>query len=236
VIEPDPPLVRIAQHDTVRLVASGRLKKPALEPLLADANDLQRLAALEARTSTRLQAEAGAILSLPPSDMASRRANYSFVNAAFAYTRPQGNRFNGGERGAWYCAFAVATALAEVGYHLTRALADIGRFDNATDYGELLADFIGAFHDLRGAKPKAACLDPDPAIGYPAGQALARRLRAAQSPGLIYPSARDRKGINLVAFEPAAVQNVRQGSLWRLTWSGSPAFEAKPIHANGSGA
>jgi hypothetical protein len=98
-----------------------------------------------------------------------------------------------------------------------------------TEYGELVADFIGAFHDLRGATPPPACLDPDPAIGYPAGQELARELRAVQSPGLIYPSARDRRGTNLVAFEPASVQNVRQGRLWRLTWSGTPRFRAEAV-------
>ena len=101
------------------------------------------------------------------------RAGRSFLNAAFTHTRPGGNRSNGDGRGAWYAAFEAGTALAEVAYHLSRELEAVGRFENVTDYAELLADVFGPFHDLRGCDPAAPCLDPDPAIGYPAGQALA---------------------------------------------------------------
>ena len=54
---------------------------------------------------------------------------------------------NGPDRGAWYCAFEVETAIDEVAYHLTKELAAIDRFENVTDYAELYADFIGPFHD-----------------------------------------------------------------------------------------
>ena len=57
-------------------------------------------------------------------------------------------------------------------------------------YDELLADFIGPFHDLRGCDPVPTCLASDPAEAYPAGQALARSLREAGGNGIVYPSAR----------------------------------------------
>ena len=139
----------------------------------------------------------------------------ALINAAFAYARPGGNRFSGEDRGAWYCAFACETALAEVAFHLTRALEAVGRYDNTTDYAELLADFIGRFHDLRGMAG-APCLDPDPAVGYPAGQALARRVLAADGSGILYPSVRRPGGTCLAALRPHIVQNVRPGGTWRL--------------------
>jgi simple sugar transport system permease protein len=88
----------------------------------------------------------------------------------------------------------------------------------------LLAGFIGDYHDLRGVGGDLACLDPDPAVGYPAGQALAGELRADGARGLIYPSARRPGGTCLVAFEPHCVQNVRPGARWKLMWSGTPDY------------
>jgi hypothetical protein len=111
----------------------------------------------------------------------------------------------------------------EVGYHLTRELDAIGRFENTTDYAELLADFIGPFHDLRGGDhAREPYLHPDPAIGYPAGQALARELRAGGANGIIYPSVRHTNGTCLAAFRPDLVQNLREGGIWRLEWQGTP--------------
>jgi hypothetical protein len=93
-------------------------------------------------------------------------------------TRPGGNRFNDDNRGAWYCGFDADTAIGEVSYHLTRELEAVGRFENVTDYAELIADFFGPFHDLRGADAEVdPVLHNDPAIAYPAGQTLARQLR-----------------------------------------------------------
>ena len=104
-------------------------------------------------------------------------------------------------------------------YHLTRELEAIGRFDNVTDYVELLADFFGPFHDLRGVDAAEPCLDPDPAIGYPAGQALARRLRAeAGSNGIVYPSVRRAAAPASPPSGPDLVQNLREGGIWRLVW------------------
>jgi len=93
-------------------------------------------------------------------------------------------------------------------------------------YTALLADFIGAFPDLRGVRPPPPCLDPDPDIGYPAGQTLALDLRAQGQAGVIYPSVRHAGGTCLAAFEPQIVQNVRPAARWKLVWDGSPAFTA----------
>lgn len=219
-----PPAVDLAQRDTVRLISTGRLKGPVLLALAPSHGALEDLAALESVTNGRLRAQDAGLPDLDPRELVFGRPGHTFINAAFTHTRPGGNRFNDEGRGAWYCGFDADTSLGEVAYHLTRELEAVGRFENVTDYAELLADFIGLFHDLRSAgRAGEPCLSDDPAVAYPAGQALARRLRAeAGSNGIVYPSARHTGGVCLVAFRPDLVQNLRQGGIWRLEWQGSP--------------
>ncbi len=219
-----PATCDVAARDTVRLISTGRLKDPVLLPLAANPGALEDLAALESVTNGRLRAQETGLPDLDPRELVFGRAGATFINAAFTHTRPGGNRFNDDSRGAWYCAFEPETALAEVSYHLAREFEAIGRFENVTDYAELMADVFGAFHDLRAADFAAhPARHADPAIAYPAGQSLARELRkAAASNGIIYPSARRAGGTCLVAFRPDLVQNLRQGGIWRLEWQGAP--------------
>ncbi len=222
-----PPLCRIQQRDTVRLIPSGRLKAPVLAPLAASDDALNDLAALESLSNVRLQAASSGLPDLDPAELVFGRPNDSFVNAAFTHVRPGGNRFNDDRRGAWYCSFDAETSLREVAWHLTRELDAIGRYENTTDYAEMLADFVGPFHDLRGPGAQGAWLGDDIGPSYRAGQALARRLRDSEnagiglaSNGLVYPSVRHPGGTCLVAFRPSMVTNLRQGGLWRLNWTG----------------
>ncbi len=216
--------IDLAQRGTIRLISTGRLKDPVLLPLAANHGALQDLAELESVTNRRLQAELTGLPSLHPRELVYGRAGQTFINAAFTHTRPGGNRFNDDNRGAWYCAFHVETAIEEVSFHLTRELEAIDRYENVTDYAELLADFFGPFHDLRMIdRASELALHDDPAVTYAAGQELARRLRTEdKSNGLVYPSVRHPGGTCLVAFLPDLVQNLRQGGIWRLEWLGSP--------------
>ncbi len=221
-----PPVCSLVRRDTVRLIPSGRLKPAVLAPLAGSAGALDDLAELEGATNGRIQACETGLADLDPRELVFGRPNDSFVNAAFTHVRPGGNRFNDTGRGAWYCGWDAATSLGEVAYHLTRELDAIDRYDTHVDYAGLVADFIGPFHDLRDAAPGHAAgyadvLAPEVDLAYPRGQALARRLRAVGSNGLVYPSVRWAGGACLVAFRPSLVQNLRQGGLWRLTWAGS---------------
>lgn len=219
-----PPRVELALRATVRLISTGRLKPAALLPLAANPEAFEDLAELESLTNGRLQAETAGLPELDPRELVFGQPQHSFVNAAFTHTRPGGNRFNDESRGAWYCGLEVRTSLGEIAYHLTRELAAIGRFENRTDYAELLADVAGTFHDLRGAdRPTEPALHERPEIAYPAGQALARRLRVDhRSEGIVYPSIRHAGGTCLVVFVPNLIQRLRQGAIWRLEWHGSP--------------
>ena len=191
--------------------------------LAANHGALEDLAELEGATSGRLMAQKGGLFDLDPRELVFGAPGHTFINAAFTYPRPGGSRFNSEERGAWYCGFDVETSLAEVSYHLTRELEAVNRFENVTDYAELVADFIGAFHDLRGDGFKdSACLGADISTAYPAGQALAKQLRTEErGMGIIYPSLRHQGGTCLAAFHPGLVQNLRQGGVWRLEWKGT---------------
>lgn len=221
---PLPPTVDVSQRDTIRLISTGRLKDSVLFPLAANHGALEDLIGLESVTNGRMQAQEVGLPDLDPRELVFGRAGHTFINAAFTHTRPGGNRFNDEDRGAWYCGLGIETSLGEVSYHLSRELEAIGRFENVTDYAELIADFFGVFHDLRGFnRAIEPVLHDDPAVAYSAGQALARRLRAeAASNGIIYPSARHAGGTCLVAFRPDLIQNLRQGGIWRLEWQGSP--------------
>ena len=51
-------------------------------------------------------------------------------------------------------------------------------------------NLAGDFIDLRDTRPPPLCLHPDPAIGYPPGNALADIVRAHGHNGIVYPSVR----------------------------------------------
>ncbi|TDH35979.1 RES domain-containing protein [Pseudohoeflea suaedae] len=225
----------INERGLVRLISETHHKPPILRGLVDSDEELDILAELEGRTSARMIAEREGGPGLDRRELAfARRANdlklygQSHINAAFTYTRATGNRFNSGDRGAWYAAWDSLTAAAEVGFHRTRELGYIGRYEDEARYVELLADFIGDFPDL-GDEPQHPALIADPATGYPAGQALARSLRGEGHRGLIYPSVRHRGGRCFVAFDPGIVQNVRPGASWVFTWDGTPDYSLKAL-------
>jgi hypothetical protein len=181
-----------------------------------------RLEALEGVTSGRLTAETRGLPGIAPEDLAAAYGQ-TYINAAFAYPRPNGNRFNPDEWCAWYSGFDVGTSLKEVSYHLTRALdAAGGNFDNVTHYIELHATFDDEYCDLRNVDPIPRCLHSDVSIGYPEGQVLARRLREGGRNGIVYPSVRHQGGTCLVAFWPHLVRDFQQSEIWKLTWFGNP--------------
>lgn len=223
------PDITFTQESTVRLTSTAYIQEPAMRPLVDNEADMDILERLEALTSRRQDRDMPLPSGLKRAELLAPSHGYGFtyVNAAFCYTRPTGNRFNGPERGAWYASWGpdmCDTAQAEVGWHLTRELTNTGVFENVTDYRELIAGFTARMIDLRACQG-APFLDPDPGIGYAAGQQLAREALESGYPGLLYPSVRRPGGQCLAALRPHIVQNIRQGDTWRFTWSGSPEPE-----------
>ncbi len=223
------PLAREAFERTIRLVSSARLREAVLAPLADTAEEEALLAEIEGATSSRRIAEERGLAGIAADELVHGVPHAKFINASFAYAKPgQPSRFNPAERGAWYAALDVATCVAEVGFHLTRALADAGDFDAVVEYSEMIASMSGVFVDLRG-EPGHPALDADPAAGYPAGNALAARARAEGHNGIIYPSVRHEGGTCIAALWPNVVQSVVQGAMYRLTWAGGPLYAVEAL-------
>lgn len=216
-----PTLTGLRQFDTCRLIPSrfADLEDSVLAPLSDSDATLRDLFDLDNATNERLRGEAGLLPGIGVDELVFGVPNFRIVNAAYTYARPEGSRFNDGERGAWYCAFDAGTALAEVIFHKAVEYQEIDRFDDSVSYQAMLADFNASFHDIRGARGFQACLDPQ---SYVASQELANTLLELGSMGIIYPSVRAPTGTNLACFRPALVGNVRKGPAYRLTWAGSP--------------
>jgi len=225
---PTPALVAVRQFDTVRLIPSrfADREDSVLSAISDDADHLRDLFDLDNATNERLLGEQGGLPGIGVDELVFGVPNFRIINAAFTYPRPEGSRFNDGDRGAWYCAFELETALAEIIFHKTVEYEEIKRFDDSVAYQELLADFSNEFHDLRDAPQFAACLDPG---SYVASQELAARLLDAGSLGIVYPSVRRKGGTNLACFRPALVGNPRRASSFRLTWAGSTQPQVERI-------
>ncbi len=214
-----PPLTLVRQFDTHRLVPSRLLPDgDSVLVWIADDDDhLQAIFELDAATNDRVLAEGQLLPGIGLEELVFAVPHAASVNAAFCHAHPLGSRFNGPDRGAWYAAFDLATSQAEVAFHKTVQLAEIGRFEDSVTYDDYLADFSASFHDLRRARGLSACLDPE---SYVESQALAERLMEADSLGVVYPSVRRAGGTCLACFRPALVSNVRRDRTYRFTWEG----------------
>ena len=214
----------------MRLIPYRQTRAPALRPLADSPQALEETARIEKLTDPPVPS--GTLNPLAPTAKAAPGTpvrNASYIHAAFARRRPTGNRFNGPDIGAWNAGFSADTALAEFTGHITRALRAIGRCDQEKEYVGILADFGDDFPDCRGVNPRRTCIDPNPKVGYPTGQELARALHSTGTPVLIYPSARQSSGTCIAAFRPDVVLNVRLGPRWNLAWNGRPEPEVRQV-------
>lgn len=230
-----PPVTLVRQVDTHRLVPSRHLPRgeSVLVAIADDDAHLQAIVELDAATNDRLLAEHQLLPGIGLEELVFAVPHAAVVNAAFCHAHPLGGRFNVPDRGAWYAAFELATTRAEVSFHKSVQLAEVGRFEDTVTYDDYVADFSASFHDLRPGSPAArglrggvarrrdfrACLDPE---SYVASQALADALLDAGSLGVVYPSVRRAGGTCLACFRPALVANVRREKTYRFTWEGSP--------------
>lgn len=226
------PVSLVRQFDTHRLVLSRHLPHgdSVLVPIADDDAHLQAIFELDTATNDRLLASRQRLPGIGVEELVSGVPHAAVINAAFCHPHPLGSRFNGPSRGAWYAAFDIETSQAEVGFHKSVQLAEIGRFDDSVTYDDYMADFSAELHDLRSASalratadmaatPIRAYLDPG---SYVESQALAERLLEADALGVVYPSVRHSGGTCIACFRPALVANVKRGKTYRFTWDGGP--------------
>jgi RES domain-containing protein len=214
-----PPQTSIQQDATHRLIPYrySEHDKPILN-LLADDDDnlLSDLIELEGATNDRLLGESGRLPGVSAIELVSGFPLAHIVNASFTHAAVAGGRFNSAGRGAWYAAFEIQTAQAEVAFHRAAELQEIGWMEEeVSSYIDYLADFRHEFHDLRAAADFADCLDPN---SYAVSQALGLQLLVNGSAGIVYPSVRRKDGICIVCFRPPLVFNVRKGLKITITF------------------
>jgi hypothetical protein len=214
-----PPVTRVTWRDTARLVPS-RYPSVGLFDRIASRDDLDAVVELESWTNDRVSTELGQLHAVPPEEWVVGRPMASVVMAAYCHPNPAGTRFASPRRGAWYAGRRVETAVAESVFHRSCELREIGVTDARMQMRLYRADFHTRFHDLRGQNPAfAPFLSPD---SYAASEALAERLLAAGSHGLVYPSVRHRGGECVACFRPPLVQNVRAAAHYEFVWEGKP--------------
>lgn len=208
-----PPVRRVRWSKAFRIIPT-RFPPVALFERLGDPAEWDVLAEIEALTNPRIRAEIGEIASVPPSERIAG-PGASWVMGAFAHRRP--SRFTDGTFGVYYCANRRSTAIAETRWHMGRFYAATREAALDVEMRVLVGGVEDRFHDLRGRGPWRATLAPD---DYARGQALGRRLFAAKSRGVVYPSVRDPAGQCVGAFTPKAVRVPVVATVLRYHWNG----------------
>jgi len=156
-----PSVTFIRQDDTHRLIPSRFSEEQALARLSGSEQELQEIIELDGATDERLAAEQNLIPGISIHELLFGVPYAHIVNAAFAHPHPAGSRFNGPDRGAWYAAFELETAQAEIAFHKSQELMEISwREPETFVFYDFLADFRAEFHDIRRNRNYADCLDP----------------------------------------------------------------------------
>jgi RES domain len=213
----EPPQRRVRWHEAHRILPSRYPPIQLFERLTDDPAAWEMLAEIESLTNPRVRDEIGEIRLVPPAERVSG-PGASWVMASFTHISPHGSRFSDGSYGVYYAARELPTAIAETVFHLGRFYAATADLPHAETMRVLIGRLDAGFHDLRGGHAVwAAVLDPD---DYTASRALGRRLRAAGSNGMVYPSVRRAGGQCVGAFRPKAVGLPIQARHLQYAWDG----------------
>jgi RES domain-containing protein len=210
----------LRRNNTHRLIPSKYAEggDSVLTRIANDDRHLRDIFDLDNATNDRLLAENNLLPGIGVHELVFGVPYYRIVNATFCHPHPLGSRFNAPDRGAWYAAFELPTAQAEVAFHKSIELAEVNwQEDEEITYDDYLADFSAEFHDLRADSRFAKCLTPD---SYLASQELAQQLLDGGALGIVYPSVRRKRGTCLACFRPSLVMNVRKDATYRFTWKG----------------
>ena len=205
---------------THRLIAS-RWPTIGVFDTVSSPEDLADALLLESLTNDRVTETLARLNGIDRRDWVVDQPGATMVMAAFCHPAPGGGRFNTETLGAWYCATAVETAIAETVYHHTRRLAhSASGFRHVIQMRELISDLDAPFHDVRGLRAiEPELYSPD---SYAASQPFGEALRSSGSNGIFYESVRRSGGENAVVYRPGLLPPVIQGDHFDYRWAGRP--------------
>jgi RES domain len=149
--------------------------------------------------------------------------------AAYCHPNEAGGGFTSTDRGAWYAALSLETAIRETVFHRTNEISESGILETSVQMRQYLPDFETEFHDVRASPDFDACHDPD---SYVAGQQLGATLLESGSNGIWYRSVRNPGGECIVCFRPTLVTNVGTGAHFEYRWEGHPEPKVTQISAS----
>lgn len=212
-----PPLKRVAWKPSYRIIPS-RFPPIQLFERVADPADLEAVFAVEALTNTRIREEVGELQLVARDDRVSG-AGSSWIMAPFTHVSAPGGRFSTPEFGAYYASRDLATAIAETRYHRARFMAYTSEPPMEIDMRVLRANLSGRLHDARGmGRTHPELYDK---LDYTASRALATRLRAAGSMGIVYDSVRRAGGECSAVLRPPVLSRCRQAQHLAYVWDGA---------------
>jgi hypothetical protein len=212
-----PPLKRVTWKPCYRIIPS-RFPPIQLFERVADPADLEAVFAVEALTNTRIREEVGELQLVAPEDRVSG-AGSSWIMAPFTHVSAPGGRFSTPEFGAYYASRDLATAIAETRYHRARFMRYTSEPPMEIDMRVLRANLSGRLHDIRDLE--RAHPDIYDKLDYSASQALATRLRAAGSWGIVYDSVRHTGGECGALLRPSVLTRCRQAQHLAYVWDGT---------------
>ena len=215
----DPDTVAVSP---VAWTGAVRIIRSAFPPIdlfedIADPADWPLLLSAEQKTNPRIMASVGN-LDLVPADRRVGGPGASYLMAPFTHVSPdRPSRFSTGQHGVLYVGDGFETALFETIHHHGRFMARTREAPGWTSqFREIVLSVDASLHDLRPAARHPA-LDPD---SYAASQALAARLRAGGSDGIVYPSIRHPGGTCIALFYPDRASDPVQGRHLDYHWNG----------------
>lgn len=131
---------------------------------------------------------------------------------------PPGRRFSNSEFGAYYAAKELETAIKETIYHRAKFMAETSQPPQEIDNRVLLSDIEGPMHNIRGRRKTMPQLYDT--TNYQASQALAVKLRAQGSWGILYESVRQTGGECIAVWRAPCIKKCREERILVYQWDG----------------
>jgi RES domain len=198
--------------DSWRMIPS-RYPPIRLYETLLDPADLDAAYQLEALTNDRLREEAGDIGMVPAEDRLVGPGT-SVIMAAFTHIGTP-SRFTDGSFGVYYAGLDAETALRESLHSQSRRLSATREAPQIVQMRTYVVRVDCNCHD---ATRNTRIHKPD---DWSAAQTLARSLKKAGTPAILYRSVRNPDGRCIAALRPAALKPPAvQGAHYELHWDG----------------